>query len=87
MAVRSSSPECLPSQAMEVGFWQGLFLRDRSGVGISLGKVSASGDERKMVCSGKASALVLDDGGRELQGVESTGSSSNGRGTVSASLS
>jgi hypothetical protein len=85
MAIQSSSSECLPSRAVEVGFRQGLFLRDRSGVGISPRKVSASGGERKMVCDGKASALVLDDGGRELQGVESIGSSSNECGTVSAS--
>jgi hypothetical protein len=87
MSVRSSSPECLPSRAMEDGFWQGLFLRDHSGVGISPGKVSTSGGERKMACDGKASALVLDDDGRELQGVESTGSLSNGCGTASASSS
>jgi hypothetical protein len=87
MAVRSSSPECLPSRATEVGFRQGLFLWDRSGVGISPRKVSASGGERKTSYNGKALALVLDDGGRELQGVESTGSSSNGHDTASASSS
>jgi hypothetical protein len=56
-------------------------------VGISPRKVSASGGERKTSYNGKALALVLDDGGRELQGVESTRSSSNGHDTASASSS
>jgi hypothetical protein len=56
-------------------------------MGISPGKVSASGGERKTACNIKALALVLDDDGRELQGVQSIGSSLNGRGTASASSS
>jgi hypothetical protein len=67
---------------MEVGFQQGLFLQDRRGVGISPGKVLACGGEREMVCDGKASALVLDDSGREFQGAKSTVSSSNGFSSV-----
>jgi hypothetical protein len=54
-------------------------------MGISPGEVSASGGEQKLVCDGNASALVLDDGGREFQGVKSIESSPNGRGMASAS--
>jgi hypothetical protein len=86
VAGRSSSPECLPSRATEVSFQQGLFLRDRSGVGISPGRVSTSGGEQKMACDDKTLALILDDDGRDLQGAESTGSSSNGCSMASASL-
>jgi hypothetical protein len=43
MVIQSSSPECFPTRAMEVGFRQGLFLQDHSGMGISPGKVSAVG--------------------------------------------
>jgi hypothetical protein len=63
MAGRANSPQCLPSRATEVGFQKGLFLWDCSGVGISPGKVSASGGERKTACDGKALAPILDDGG------------------------
>jgi hypothetical protein len=45
----------------------------------------ANGDHRKKACSGKDSALVLSNGGRELQGAISTGFSPNGCGTASAS--
>jgi hypothetical protein len=44
-------------------------------------------DYWKVVCDGKDSILVLNNGGRELQGAESTGSSPNGCGTASASSS
>jgi hypothetical protein len=47
----------------------------------------ANGGHRKMACGGKDSALALSNGGRELQGVVSTGSSLNGCGTASASWS
>jgi hypothetical protein len=56
-------------------------------VGISPGKVSASGGERKTACDGKALAPILDDGGGELQGAQSTWPSSNGHHTASASSS
>jgi hypothetical protein len=56
-------------------------------VGISPRRVSTSGGERRMACDGRTSALILDDGGRELQGAESTGSSSNGCDTAPANSS
>jgi hypothetical protein len=37
-------------------------------VGISPGKVSASGGERKTACDGKALAPILDDGGGSSKG-------------------
>jgi hypothetical protein len=40
-----------------------------------------------VACDSKDSTLVLGNGGRELQGVESTGSSPNGCGIVLASSS
>jgi hypothetical protein len=56
-------------------------------MGISSGRVSASGGEWKTACNGNTSAPILDDDGRELQGAKQTGSSSNGCGTASASSS
>jgi hypothetical protein len=40
-----------------------------------------------VACDSKDSAPILSHGGRELQGVESTGPSPNGWGTASASSS
>jgi hypothetical protein len=55
--------------------------------GFSPRSTPGGGDHRKVARDGKASALVLGNGGRELQEVESTRSSSNGCGTASASSS
>jgi hypothetical protein len=54
-------------------------------MGISPGRVSASGGERKVACDGKTLAPILSDDGRELQGAESIESSSNRCGMTSTS--
>jgi hypothetical protein len=46
-----------------------------------------SDDHRKVACDGNDSALVQDNGRRELRGAESTRSSPNGCGPASASSS
>jgi hypothetical protein len=65
-------------------FWAQMKAED---AGFSPTGTPGGGDHRKVACDGKALALVLDNGGWELQGVESTGSSSNRCGIVSASSS
>jgi hypothetical protein len=52
--------------------------------GFSPRGTTGGGGHRKVVRDGKTSTPILGDGGRELQGPESTGSSSNGCGTASA---
>jgi hypothetical protein len=72
---------------MAFGFGQ-FWAQIKAGVeGSSPRGFLANGDHRKKACSGKDSALALDNGGRELQGAVSTGSSPNGCGTASASSS
>jgi hypothetical protein len=59
----------------------------RRGRGFSPGGTLGGGDHPKVVHDDKASVLVLDNDGRELQGVELTRSSSKGCGIASTSSS
>jgi hypothetical protein len=87
MAERSGSPEQGLVCATAFGFGQ-FRAQIKAGVeGSSPRGFSANGGHRKMVCSDKDPALALDNGGRELQGAISTGSSPNRCGTASASSS
>jgi hypothetical protein len=65
-------------------FWAQMKAEDE---GFSPRVTPGGGDHRKVAFDGNALALVLDNGGWVLQGVESTGSSSNRCGIVSASSS
>jgi hypothetical protein len=87
MAECGGSPERGLACATAFGFGQ-FPAQIKAGVeGSSPRGFPTNGDHRKKACSGKDSTLSLGNGGRELQGAISTGSSPNGCGTVSASSS
>jgi hypothetical protein len=87
MAECGGSPERGLACATAFGFGQ-FRAQIKAGVeGSSPRGFSPNGDHRKKVCGSKDSALALGNGGRELQGVVSTGSSPNRCGTMSASSS
>jgi hypothetical protein len=87
MAECGGSPERGLACATAFGFGQ-FRAQIKAGVeGSSPRGFPANGDHRKKACGGKDLALALGNGGRELQGAVSTGSSPNGCDTVSASSS
>jgi hypothetical protein len=87
MAERGGSPEWGLACAMVYGFqWFQAQIKALD-EGFSPRGTPGGDDHRKVAHDGKASALVLSNGGRELQGVEWTESSSNGCSTASASSS
>jgi hypothetical protein len=87
MAECGGSPEQGLACATAFGFGQ-FRAQIKAGVeGSSPRGFPANGDHQKMACSSKDSALALGNGGRELQGAVSTGSSPNGCNTASASSS
>jgi hypothetical protein len=87
MAEHDGLPEWGLAFTMVYGFQRFRAQIKAEDEGFSLRGTPGGGDHRKVAHDGKASALVLNNGGRELQGAELTGSSSNGCNTASASLS
>jgi hypothetical protein len=85
MAEHGGSPDWGLACAMVYGFQRFQAQIKAEDKGFSPRGTPGGSDHRKVARDGKASALVLGNGGRELQGAELTGSSSNGCGTVSAS--
>jgi hypothetical protein len=87
MAEHDGSPEWGLVCAMDCGF-QGFRAQIKAeDEGFSPRGTPGGDDYRKVAHDGKASALVLSNGGKELQGMQSIGSSSNGCGSTSASSS
>jgi hypothetical protein len=87
MAERRGSPEWGLACTMAISF--GWFRAQiKAGVEESSPRgFSANYGQRKMACGGKESAHAFSNGGRELHGAVSTGSSPNRCGTASASSS
>jgi hypothetical protein len=87
MVEHGGSPEWGLVCAMAYGFQQ-FRAQIKAGVeGSSPRGIPCNVGHWKVACGSEDSALALSIGGRELQGVVSTGSSPNGCGTASASSS
>jgi hypothetical protein len=85
MAKRGGSLEWGLACAMVYGFQRFQTQIKAEVEGFSPRGIPGGDSHWKVVCNGKDSTLVLGNGGRELHGAESTGSSPNRCGTASGS--